>query len=218
MRPPLLAAALAGALCASLVASTAFARHDHHREDGPPVAVARGEWLSDVNALLAEVAEMDAKLDHGAGKHGRRALREELDEMRERLQDMREDLNEAPVIRPGEMPPPYLPPPPTGPVSMSPERFTQVLAAIQGAYYTSEKYVVLQDAARENWFSVDQVIAVMNEMYWTSDKVKAAALLYPRVVDRGEWFRVYAVLPFDSDRQQLRNQIGVAEPRQPKVR
>lgn len=179
-----------------------------HDPDGPPVVVERGWHLKSVNQLLVDIDAIENRLDGEHGKKSRRFVRERLAAMRHDLGEMRDDLQSAPIARPGSgpigFPGPRPPLPPSGPVEMTDAEFVQVLGAYRNAYYTSQKYVVLQEVSAQNWFTTDQVITVMNETYWNTDKVKAAALLYPRVVDRKNWFKVYAALYWESDREELR--------------
>lgn len=178
-----------------------------HDPDGPPVVVERGWYLKSVNQLLVDIDSIEERLDGENAKKSRRFVRERLTAMRDDLEDMRDDLQSAPVARPGNGPigyPPPPPPPPSGPVVMNDAEFAQVVSAYRTAYYTSQKYVVLQEVAAANWFTTDQVIAILNDTYWNTDKVKAGALLYPRVADRKNWFKVYAALHWESDREELR--------------
>jgi hypothetical protein len=41
------------------------------------------------------------------------------------------------------------------------------------------------------------------------DKVSAASMLFPQVEDKENWFEIYSVLDFDSDRESLRRKTGI---------
>jgi hypothetical protein len=199
-----------------LVATSALADHEHDRDhdrdgddgysrsSGPPVVVDRGWYLRNLNESLDDLDRLSDANDDNPNRQSRKEVRQEIAELRAMLVQTRDDVSNAPIVRnPGPIPPP-MPTPPIGPQPMSDGQFQSVLQAINQAYYTSQKYVVLQDVAQQNWFTCDQVVAVMNELYWNSDKVKAAAMLYPHVVDKKSWFKVYGALAWDSDKEELR--------------
>ena len=211
----------------SLLAVPAFARphdgdrdgddHDHDRDrdwrhhQGPAVVVDQGDTLGDIDHALQEMQSLSDRLGDVRDRRLRDELRDRVSRLERDLQDERDDVADArPVDRIQQPPPVVVAPPPVGPVPMSDARFQEVRDAIAQAYYTPQKYAVIQSVARDNWFTVDQVVVVMNDLYWNTDKVKAAAMLYPKVVDKQDWFKVYGALYFDSDKDALRRQTEEA--------
>lgn len=192
---------LTNVLVLGLLAVNVYADHPG-RNDGPPVAVGRGFHLKTLSNVLDDLEHIAELNEDNPKKHDRREIRQRLDRARAALELLHEDVENAPIARGGGYNPP--PPPPPMPIAMSEAEFVQVLAAYRNAYYTSQKYVVLQEVALANYFTVDQVIRVMNETYWASDKVKVAALLHPRTVDKNDWYKVYSALYWESDREELR--------------
>lgn len=201
-RPVRFRALLVAFNVAALLAMGAAVHADHGR-DGPPVVVDRARYLKDFNRMLWDLEKIDERNAKNPHKKSRWFIDERVDAMRRDLIAMRDDLHRAPIPS-GPVGFPVPAPVPPAPVAMSEAEFQDVLRAYRTAYYTSQKYVVLQEVSRHNWFTVDQVIRILQDTYWNTDKVKAGALLYPRVVDPQNWFKVYAVLHWESDREELR--------------
>ncbi len=95
-----------------------------------------------------------------------------------------------------------------GPRACEAGDFNRLFAAVDGESFSSEQLQVLGQAAADRWFSVDQVISLMGIFSFGKDQVEAAALLFPRVVDQQDWYRVYGVFTFDSDKDKLRARVG----------
>ncbi|NOY25132.1 MAG: DUF4476 domain-containing protein [Oligoflexia bacterium] len=86
--------------------------------------------------------------------------------------------------------------------------FRAVQAAVQAEDFSTGKLALLRSAAADRWFSVDQVRQLVQGLSFGSDKVEAAAILYPHVVDLQNWYLVYDAFDFDSDKQALRDRVG----------
>ncbi len=95
-----------------------------------------------------------------------------------------------------------------GSVACSAGEHGRLLAAVQNEAFSEAKLLVLRDAAAYSWFTVDQVVAFMGAMTFGKDKVEAATLLHPRVIDLENWYRVYGMLTFDSEKQELRERVA----------
>lgn len=95
-----------------------------------------------------------------------------------------------------------------GPVACSASDHGRLLAAVENEAFSDAKLIVLREAVAYNWFTVDQVVAFMGAMSFGKDKVEAAAVLHPRVIDLENWYRVYGALTFDSEKEELRKRVG----------
>lgn len=189
------------------------------RTDGDMVAVERGWYRKVVEQLLKDADSLEEKNEDNPDKNSRKAVREVLVAMRKDLVAMRADLEKAPFARPAgdviaEIPPTLHVPPPTlattpivtpaGPIPLTDGEFSDLLKAIKKASYSSDKLALVKDVAAIGWFTVDQVAKVMQEFSYSNEKVQAGATLYPRVVDKQNWFKVYSSLTYSSDRDKLR--------------
>ncbi|RME25878.1 MAG: DUF4476 domain-containing protein [Deltaproteobacteria bacterium] len=83
-----------------------------------------------------------------------------------------------------------------------------ILAAIDGESFSDGKLAVLRSAAAEHWFTADQARRVIEQFSFGEDKVAAGTVLFPRIVDPANWYRVYDAFDFDSDKEALRRAVG----------
>jgi len=102
-----------------------------------------------------------------------------------------------------------LPPEPIGPIPMNPDQLRSLLGAVESESFSDSKAAVLRDACRANFFTVDQAVTLVSLFDFGDDKVEAAAMLHPRLVDPENFYRVYAVFDFDSDKEELRERLGL---------
>ncbi|MGF1937589.1 MAG: DUF4476 domain-containing protein [Nostoc sp. ChiQUE02] len=88
--------------------------------------------------------------------------------------------------------------------------FNQLMDALRRSW---PKYLeFLAQTVPQNYFTSAQASQIIKEMNFGDQQVKAAVMLYPQVVDRGNWFIVDQAITFESDRQELRRQLGNFEP------
>ncbi len=127
-----------------------------------------------------------------------------------------------PPGRPGPttvMPPPPAyptPPPPAYPVPPPPPHhgpghhvvddatFSSIVAAVNEQSFAQDKLRVVGDAARTHLFRVEQVIQLLNALDFPTNKVSALEMLAPRMVDRGNDFKIYGAFTFSSDKEKAR--------------
>ena len=142
-----------------------------------------------------------------------------LASMRARLVRLRAVLDAAPVSSapspvvvvtppPRDRPRQDNPPPPAAPQAMDAARFADLTADIKKAPFADGKLDLVRDAVAHHHFNVDQVVAVMQLIPMSSDKVEAAALMHPRLVDPQDFFKVYKHIPFSGDQDALRARVG----------
>lgn len=178
--------------------------------------------LADAAAEVEAVAELAAAMEN---RGARRELRNKVDSLRRLLEAARViggDLGGIATASPQLAPPApavtviVQEPPPLaeltvidpGPQACDSGDFNRVFAAVDGESFASEQLAVLGQAARDRWFSVDQVITLLGIFSFGKDQVEAGAVLFPRVVDEEEWYRVYGAFTFDSDKDKLRARVG----------
>ena len=87
----------------------------------------------------------------------------------------------------------------------------RVLLKQLAAAYASEQPTIAADAARNAYFSVDQVIRMLKAVDFDSTRVEIAATAYGHVLDPESWLRVYDAIEYTSNRQALRERLGVTE-------
>ena len=82
------------------------------------------------------------------------------------------------------------------------------MRAVEGESFSDGKLSVISGAGLHRWFEVRQVMRLMGLMTFGKDMIEVGALLYPRTVNPQDWYQVYSVLTFDSDKQALRQRVG----------
>ncbi len=95
-----------------------------------------------------------------------------------------------------------------GPMACSGSDMNSVVAAVESESFSDGKLNVLRDASRARWFTVSQVQRLVGLFTFGKDMVEAGAMLHPRTVDLENWYLVYSVFTFDSDKDKLRKRVG----------
>ena len=93
---------------------------------------------------------------------------------------------------------------PTAPRVVSSSELTQIERSIDRESFSDDQLAVLRSASRGRHFTSSQVIRLMNGFSFDDDKVEAAVILFPRVIDQQNWYTVYGGLTFSSDKTALR--------------
>jgi len=113
----------------------------------------------------------------------------------------------------GPPPPPTAvvapPPPPPGPTIMDPAAFSQLQAAIDEESFSDGKLKVLREAIAAQRIDVDQAAQLLPLFDFSSDRVEACVLLYPALVDPQDFYRLYSSFDFDSDKDAVRERLGL---------
>lgn len=159
-----------------------------------------------LDAELARIEQLAASGDRWAldgirESAGRaRQLRQDLARVERRLVEVARD-------RHAQQSPPIVVVPPA-PQAMAGPDFQALIGELDRHAFSDDKLAVLRSVAPHVLFHVDQVKAVMDAFSFGSDKVEAAAMLFPRTVDRERWYLVYSSLTFSSDKDELRRRTG----------
>ena len=99
---------------------------------------------------------------------------------------------------------PVQPPRHSGPRPMSEERFAALRDAMAAESFTSGRLRVLEDAARDNYFLVEQLRQVVDGLDFPSDRMRVVEILAPRVLDRQNAYTLYSAFTFESEKDQVR--------------
>lgn len=179
---------------------TASAQTVVHHE----TVVEPGAALDDVNAairILKKSKLKNKRIIRKALRHLRRAravLKDGVVNTEVRTRTRRE------VHRDAAPPPRMLP---KGPLPMEYSSFDQLVNNLKKLSFGSDRLNLVKDARKRHYFTTQQVRRLMRVFGFASEKVKAAAMLYPRTVDKQNFFKVYPDLKFESDREELRKKI-----------
>ncbi len=117
----------------------------------------------------------------------------------------------APVV--GELHPvpmPHIENPETlsDPVACDTEQLQAIETALEEESFSDAKLALLQEISLQHSFDVAQVKELLEAFSFGDDKVEAAALLHPRIVDPENWFQVYEAFDFETDKEALRARVA----------
>lgn len=96
--------------------------------------------------------------------------------------------------------------------AMPPRDFRELLNAVEGESFDKTKITLLQTAATDQFFSTDQVAQVLETFSFDSNKLDAARVLVPRLVDYDRAFRLLSSMSFDSGKEDMRALIETSRP------
>lgn len=135
----------------------------------------------------------------------RRSLRLSVEELEREIDRLDDELVRA--GRPG--PPRPLPPPPEPePPVFDQPGFTALLAAMDAEAFREGKLRVLRGAIGPTQVTVQQLRALMRRLPFGDDRVEAATLAHPHLVDPQRFFEVYQELVHESEKDELRRRVG----------
>jgi hypothetical protein len=90
---------------------------------------------------------------------------------------------------------------------MTSSSFRELINNLKNEPFSSGKLNILKDAVRGNYFTSEQVVDILSVFDFEKDKLESAKMLYPKVVDKNNFFKVYSVFKFNSDKEELRKWI-----------
>jgi len=94
------------------------------------------------------------------------------------------------------------------------EAFSRLLESVRRAPFPNDRVLLVESASREQLFRVEQVRALVELGTFAEPKLQIAVLLYPRVLDPENWYRVYELFPFSAEREQLRERVRALQARE----
>jgi|CXWL01.1.fsa_nt_gi hypothetical protein len=135
---------------------------------------------------------------------GRRGDR---DRDRDRDRDDRDDRRREGVEVQQQVQPP---PPPPQPVvyPIAPPQFGALRRAIRAESFSANKLRVLEQAVTAHYFLVAQVSEVIADFDFSQDKLQAARLMRPRILDPENKFKLYESFTFGNDKEELKRILG----------
>ena len=90
-------------------------------------------------------------------------------------------------------------------VLMNEREFAQFLRALKRSRPKEMEF--LAQPARDGYFSVAQVKEIIEVFPFAPEQENVAVLLYPRVVDKANWYTVYDAFSFPSSRRKVQQRI-----------
>ncbi|MHB8879333.1 MAG: DUF4476 domain-containing protein [Myxococcaceae bacterium] len=185
---------------ASQVLSEAIGRV---QKKNPDVADALRRTRAELEAMRLQLADApEANAWQDGHRQDLRTERERERWERERLEHER--LERERLERERRPPPP--PPPPARPVvyPMQDSALQGLTTAIASESFPRDRLQILEQAAPSSWFLVAQAQQVLALFDFPRDRLAAARLLRPRILDTENFFRLYGSFEFPSDKAELK--------------
>ncbi|NOZ00773.1 MAG: DUF4476 domain-containing protein [Deltaproteobacteria bacterium] len=149
----------------------------------------------------------------GSKVRNRPAVRRALDRLKIARLRVKDGIRDMKVLKrrvrgPAKRPGPRSAMLPRGPLPMEYGAFDTMVNGLKKLPFAADRLKMLREARKRNYFTTRQVRAVMAVFEFGADKVKAAAMMYPRVVDKQNFHEVYPDLEFENDRNALRKKVA----------
>jgi len=105
-----------------------------------------------------------------------------------------------------------LPPPPVpveeGPFPISEEEFSGLVESIKNESFQENQLSIVQISSRYNYFTVNQVIRVIELFSFSDGKLTALEYLYPNVVDKFNSHQIINAFTYSSDKEKAQEIIN----------
>jgi len=95
------------------------------------------------------------------------------------------------------------------PAGLPPSRFRSLVSAIESVSFTEGKMDVLTRELAVETVTSEQAGRVVELFSFSRDRVDALVFLHPRIVDVENFDSLLSALKFESDRETVRNQLGL---------
>lgn len=178
-----------------------------------PITVEREETQQQLAALASSLSNMQSQLDADPALQsapGSGNLLNLLNLARRQVSDLQKQLGRARqvqlqiVVPPPAPPPPPPPPPQYGPQPMPNEALRGLVAGVRAESFLEGKLRVIQEAASTNFFLVAQLRQLVDQIPFSSGKVRAVEICAPRLLDRENAFNLYGAFTFSADKEKVR--------------
>jgi len=90
---------------------------------------------------------------------------------------------------------------------MPQDKFEKLIEMLYKESFEDAKLDIVRTAAKDNYFTSQQVKQIMEAFKFDENRLEVAKILYPRVVDKENFFIVLSTLTFPSSREELRKWI-----------
>ena len=109
----------------------------------------------------------------------------------------------TPAVQPEVVSPPAKPKV-KPPKAMAKKAFETLRTAVKSESFASNQLRVIRAAADHHYFSVKQVLRLLELVSFSDKKLKAIRALYPRIIDPKNAFQLHGAFTFESDKRKLR--------------
>lgn len=94
------------------------------------------------------------------------------------------------------------------PVAMSEPEFLTLLNSVKNESFESDMLSIVQISAKYNFFTVSQVVRLINLFSFSSGKLEVVKMTYPNVIDRFNSHQIINAFTYSSDKEKVRQIIA----------
>ncbi|NUN12353.1 MAG: DUF4476 domain-containing protein, partial [Myxococcales bacterium] len=98
-------------------------------------------------------------------------------------------------------------PTPPSPLPMPAGDFAEMIGQMRNASFSSDQMTILQTAIGGHYLNTDQASAIIGVFSFSSDKLAAAEIAVPRLIDPNQAFHLLKLMDFSSDKDKLKQII-----------
>ena len=91
---------------------------------------------------------------------------------------------------------------------MTESQFNQLLQNLKNEGFADDQTAVVRVAAQSQFFTVNQLIRLLNVFTFASDKIEIVRIVYPRIVDKENAHNLLGAFTYSSDKKAVEQIIG----------
>ncbi|QQS34838.1 MAG: DUF4476 domain-containing protein [Ignavibacteriales bacterium] len=93
---------------------------------------------------------------------------------------------------------------PVEPMAMNEVDFQQLYNSVKNESYESDQLSIIEISARYNYFSVAQLVRLLELFSYSNGKVEMVRILYPNVIDKYNAHQLINALTYSSDKEKVK--------------
>jgi hypothetical protein len=94
------------------------------------------------------------------------------------------------------------------PVAMSSSEFQQLLSNVQNESFADDQTSVVRIAAKSKYFSISQLITLLDVFSFSDDKINIVRIVFPRVVDKDNSHNLLGAFTYSNDKDRVEQIIS----------
>lgn len=172
-----------------------FAQEDSLERGVPQSILKPGKTPPDIiRAIRYRLEKLDNVYIERLSPRDKRKAREYVDDILRDLDNLAQGIH-------------IVPPPPPPPMAMPPQDFEDFLSVLKKESFDGDKKQMLRIVSTGESFTIDQILAVLQEFVMCNDKIEAVRIMYPSVTDKYNAYKLIQAFTFSSEKEEIGNII-----------
>ncbi len=93
---------------------------------------------------------------------------------------------------------------PVEPMAMSDVEFQQLYSSVKNESYESDQLSIIEISARYNYFSINQLVRLVDLFSFSNGKIEMVRTLYPNVIDKYNAHQLINAFTYSSDKETVK--------------